>query len=189
MASTYFSRIFLPKRSLLVKTKLRLFSRMNMTTIQCERSVNRFGENSDKLFNDLCIKLSQTLPQKYSILPRGGRGDSHSSTARVPYNKNKCLNFKPRVKLNARITSAKHEWWEHSNESRVMHTTNAARVRSMSAKLVVCITSDECNFTSGLKFRHEFLFYGTSAVEEWLSPRPPSGRIVLSHFSRESQAS
>ena len=130
MASTYFSRIFLPKRSLLVKTKLRLFSRMNMTTIQCERSVNRFGENSDKLFNDLCIKLSQTLPQKYSILPRGGRGDSHSSTARVPYNKNECLNFKPWVKLNTRIMSKAYHQMQYECEAWVMHWWYALRLMS-----------------------------------------------------------
>ena len=74
-----------------------------------------------------------------------------------------------------------------------MHTTNLALVLRTRAALVVCITRDsfECthhscfalvirafNFTRGLKFRHLFLLYGTRAVEEWLSPRPPRGRIL-----------
>ena len=59
-----------------------------------------------------------------------------------------------------------------------MHTTNLALVLRTRAALVVCITRDLFECTRGLKYRHSFLLYGTRAVEEWLSPRPPRGRIL-----------
>ena len=82
-----------------------------------------------------------------------------------------------------------------------MHTTNLALVLRTRAALVVCITRDsfECshhscfalvirafNFTRGLKFRHLFLLYGTRAVEEWLSPRPPRGRILYYTYTNNN---